>query len=75
MSRIYCANPSCEFNKEDICTAPKVSLSWHSVLTVYDGRQEYNRCKTYQKSRKAIEIEKMMEGIINGQVSQKAGSD
>ena len=61
MTKIYCADTSCEFNNDKgTCTAKKVALSWHSVMTVNDGRQEFNRCKTYQKSERCKEFEKIM---------------
>lgn len=62
MTKIYCADVSCEFcNDKGVCTQKIIGLSWHSVCTVNEGRQEFTRCKAYQKSKKQIKIEKLME--------------
>ena len=64
MPKIYCADTSCEFcSDKGVCTAKKVSLSWHSVMTLWDGRQEFNRCKTYQKSKLSTELEQRFKEI------------
>ena len=57
-TKVYCAAMDCEYNSDKgICTAKKIELSANSVMTVWDGRQEFNKCKTFQKSQEAIEIE------------------
>lgn len=45
MPKVLCADDGCMWNDENRCTAKKINLSWHSILTVHDGRQEYHRCK------------------------------
>lgn len=65
MTKIYCADSSCKFlNDNGVCTAKTVALGWSSVVTVNNGRQEYNKCKTHEKSDRAKEIEKSFEKII-----------
>lgn len=49
--KVFCADISCEYNKNNTCRAKELALSWSSVLTVNDGRQEFLRCKTYQPSK------------------------
>ena len=57
-TKIYCAAMDCEFNNDKgVCTAKKIALSANSVMTVWEGRQNFNTCKTFQKSQEAIEIE------------------
>ena len=64
MSKIYCADVGCRFNNANgVCTARKVALSWHSVMTAWDGRQEFQRCKTREKSQKMREMEKKFEEL------------
>lgn len=71
MAKIYCADVGCCFNNEKgVCTAKKVALSWHSVMTVWEGRQEFNRCKTRQTSKKQRELEKRMEELISEQAGK-----
>lgn len=62
MTKVYCADTSCEFcNEKGICTQKEIALSWQSICTVNEGRQEFNRCKTYQKSKRQIELENFMK--------------
>ena len=68
MPKIYCADQSCEFNGEDgKCKAKSVALSWHSVVTMNDGRQEYQRCKTRQPSERYLAIQKAFEKLRKAQ--------
>lgn len=65
MTKIYCADVSCEFcNGKGVCTQKKVCLSFHSVVTFWNGRQEYNKCKSYKKSKKSIELERIINESI-----------
>lgn len=64
MTKVYCADPSCKYCDDNgVCTQKKIGLSWHSVVTVYDGRQEFNRCKMYHKSERSVALEKAMESF------------
>lgn len=65
MTKVYCADTSCEFlNDKGVCTLKKIGLAWMSVHTVNDGRQEFNKCRMYQKSQRAIEIEEFFAKCI-----------
>ena len=45
MTEVWCADDGCRFNDENRCMAKKINVSWHSVVTFWDGRQEFQRCK------------------------------
>ena len=61
MTKVYCADVSCEFcNDKGVCTQKKIDLAWYSVCTVHEGRQEFNKCKMYQKSEASKQIEEMI---------------
>ena len=65
MTKVYCADTSCEFcNDNGVCTQKKIALAWTSVRTVYDGRQEYNRCRMYSKSETAKQIEESLKPFL-----------
>lgn len=48
---VYCAAIECKYHSEtNRCTAEEIILSSHSVITVWDGRQEFLKCKQYEMS-------------------------
>lgn len=66
-TKIYCAAIDCAFYRNDgRCTAKTVCLSDHSVVTVWDGRQRFQRCKTWQKSQHAAELQEKMASVLKG---------
>lgn len=66
MSKIYCADASCSFrNDKGACTAKNVKLSWHSVMTMWEGRQEYWKCKTREISEDYKKFAEQFEVLIN----------
>ena len=65
MPKVYCAAIDCEFNGDDgKCHAKCICLSANSVMTVWEGRQEFNKCKTWQKSQFAKDIEEKLKPFI-----------
>ena len=57
MTKVYCANIACKYLDDDnMCQNNKIGLSYHSVVTVNDGRQEFARCKQYEMSADAKRI-------------------
>ena len=62
-TKIWCAAIDCAYHRDDNrCTAKEINLSDHSIMTVHDGRQRFQRCKAFQKSEEAAEMEiKFME--------------
>ena len=56
MTKVKCADCSCAYWNDDKCTADKISLSWHSVQTVYGGRENFSKCKTYRMSERYEEL-------------------
>ena len=66
MTKVYCADASCKFNNDNgVCTQKKIALSFHSVMTVNDGRKEFNQCKMYQKSQRFIELEERIKELYH----------
>ena len=50
MSRITCSCIECKFNGDDyICQKENVSLSFHSIATVNQGRKEFLQCKQFEE--------------------------
>ena len=64
-TKIYCAATDCKFcNERGVCTAKEISLSWHSVITMWDGRREFNRCQSYEMSGKAREMQERIQKYL-----------
>jgi len=62
---IRCAAIDCEYiNNHGYCTARHIDLSDHSVVTMWDGRQRFQRCGTWQKSEQAAELEEKMAALL-----------
>lgn len=65
-TKIYCAAFDCKFcNDKGVCTEKSIALSWHSVMTKYEGRQEFNRCKSYEMSDEAREMQKRIQKCMS----------
>lgn len=65
MTNIICANSLCKYNNDkNVCTAKTVEMSWHSVMTVHDGRQEFLKCKTYEMDERSKEIENQFMNLF-----------
>lgn len=65
MPKIFCAAIDCEFNGDDgKCHAKEIALSDHSIMTLWEGRQRFQKCKTYQKSREATEMEQFIARAV-----------
>lgn len=64
MTKVYCCDVTCEFcNEKGVCTQKSICLGYRRVNTVYDGLQDYNKCKSYQKSQRAIQLEKLFQDM------------
>lgn len=62
MPRIKCASIDCKWNSDtNMCTYGRTGhtmlISDSYVMTVHDGRQHFHRCKSYEQSDKAKELE------------------
>ena len=54
---VYCAALECKYHSDtNRCTAKKIILSSHSVMTVWNGRQEFLKCRSYEMSDEAKRI-------------------
>lgn len=66
MPKVVCAYTECKYNNEKHrCTAKEIAMSWHSVMTVHDGRQEFLKCKNFAMDDESRELaEKIMEFML-----------
>lgn len=64
MPKVYCATIECKYWKDNnTCGAKEISLSDHSVMTLYDGRQHFHKCKSFEESEEAAEIRRFLEQL------------
>ena len=67
MTKIVCAAVGCKYNDDDnVCTAPKVAMSEHSIMTLYDGRQHFWKCKQYEESGFSKAIKEQFAEMMGG---------
>ena len=72
MTKIICASVDCKYNNDkNVCTAKKVSMSWQSVMTVYEGRQEYLRCNQYEMDEFSKQIHEEMQKYMKLKVGRE----
>lgn len=66
MPNIKCAAVECKYNSNNnYCTADEtVMLTAHSVMTVWDGRQDFWKCKNFVLSDECREIAEKFEEWI-----------
>ena len=67
MTKIKCPSGECIHNSDsNVCQAKSISLEWFSIMTKWEGRQEYWKCKEYELSDEykvmAHQFKKIMEG-------------
>ena len=66
MTKIVCAAVGCKYNDDDnVCTAPKVAMSEHSIMTLYDGRQQFWKCKQYEESEISKYVTEQFKKLID----------
>ena len=64
MVSLKCADISCKYLSErGTCKAKKIELSWHSVVTMNEGRKEFLRCKQHEKSAYYKRIERLLQDV------------
>lgn len=58
MGKIYCADLRCKYrdDKTGLCKAKEINLSSNSIMTLYEGRREFNTCKTMEESEQYKEL-------------------
>ena len=61
MTKITCAENRCKYYKNSRCTAKEINLTANSIMTLWEGRQDFNTCKTYEESEES----KLMKEQIN----------
>lgn len=65
MTKVYCGCIKCKYNTKGICKAKEISLTHDSILTVYQGRREFNTCKTQEESEEYKEFRKKLEEYMH----------
>ena len=64
MPKVYCAAIDCAFNNDGRCRAKEIELSDHSIMTMWQWRQRFNRCKTFEESQLSKDMRKVIEPLI-----------
>lgn len=64
MTKIICARIECKYCKNRQCQAKEINLTADSIATLYNGRQEFNTCKTFEESEESKEFRKKFFEIL-----------
>lgn len=65
MPKVYCAASDCKWNSvKNQCAAKEIHLADNYVMTVYDGRQHFNKCHGYEMSDEAKRTAKLMKELF-----------
>lgn len=65
MPKVICASLECKYNGKGYqCTAKKITMSEHYMLTVNEGRQHFWRCKQYEKSEDMERFEEQFKRMM-----------
>jgi len=69
MAKVWCAEITCKHNKNNLCKAKEINLSAGRVNTVYSGRMDVWKCRTFEESerfKQMSEVVKQMMEVDNG---------
>lgn len=62
MTKVYCASLDCEFHGNDNrCYAREINLADQSIMTLWNGRQRFNTCRTWQESQLSIDMKEALK--------------
>ena len=65
MPKIICGAVDCEHNRDGYhCDADKIVLSEHSVMTVWEGRQQFWKCDQYEMSEQSKRLYEEFKRLI-----------
>ena len=65
MPKIVCARIECKFCQNFVCKARAVRMDDWAGETLYNGRQQFLVCNTYEKSESARDIELLVRSIFH----------
>ncbi len=67
MPKVICAACDCIWNDvNNQCRAKEINLSDNYIMTLYDGRQHFNRCNEYEMSEESKELLKWFKEVVRG---------
>lgn len=65
MPKVICAAYDCIWNDvNNQCRAKEINLSDNYIMTLYDGRQHFNRCNEYEMSEESKELWKQFKEML-----------
>lgn len=67
---MICTDITCKYNKDCKCISKRVKLIHCSIVTAYQGRQEYLKCRTYKESEEYKRIQEKLKNINFGELGE-----
>ena len=64
MTKVKCPSVECKHNHNQKCTLKEITLSWSSVMTMHQGRQEFWKCNEFALSNESMRLFKQIEEMM-----------
>lgn len=61
---IKCTDLRCKYYKDCKCTCKNVNLTYWSIHTLYNGVKDMLECKSFEYSKKYLEMKEKLEEIL-----------
>ncbi|MEG1565349.1 MAG: hypothetical protein RR342_01225 [Bacilli bacterium] len=67
MTKVYCADLRCKYRRSDgICLLKEINLSQNSIVTVWEGRKEFNTCMNMEESEEYKKLASTFRELMEG---------
>ena len=67
MTKITCAENRCQYYKNGRCQAKEINLTANSIMTLWEGRKDFNTCKTFKESEESKTMRKQIDEFFKTQ--------
>lgn len=65
---MICTDITCKYNKDCKCISKRVHLTHCSIITAYQGRQRFLKCRTYKESGEYKKMQEKLKDINFGEL-------
>ena len=63
--KVYCSNLKCKYmNDKNMCKNKEIELEFNNICTINQGRQDFLKCKSYEKSEVYARLEERIAELV-----------